>query len=307
MKKLLALLTLTVSVLSSVNWVQAASIVVVGPEAPVYDYTFGLADHDLYLAHDSDYGFEVSLTNTGTVPWYTDGTDTTQPLRLATVRPHDQEVSMFYNPLMARHWVSANRIRASEITIVNPLETINFRFSIKAPTIPGKYLFALAPVIEGVTFLPGDPLLVTLIVDDDATPTEQYNTATLKRLLVNRATQQMHQQIGGDDVDVHIVSTGKAGMDTPVGNFYVHHKQDVRYSSAYNLYMDNWIGLTRPGYGFQGYGIHKLPYWKTKSGRIYEGEAHLGRRVSHGCVRLGYEESKTVFDWVEEGMLVKVI
>ncbi len=307
MKKLFSLLLLVSSLFANGSSVEATSIMVMGPEAPVYAFAFDTVDFDLYLPHDSQYNFSLGLTNTGNVPWYTDGTDTDQPLRLATVRPHDQEISPFYNSLNSKHWVSPNRIHANEAMIVNPGESIHFSFPIKAPAQPGKYLLALAPVMEGVQFLPGEPLLVSVIIDDDAMPTEQYKAATQKKLLINRATQFMHQQIGGDDLASYIVSTGKAGMDTPKGIYYVLHKQDVRYSTAYNMYMDNWLGLTRPGYGFQGYGIHKLPYWKTKKGRLYEGEAHLGMRVSHGCIRLGYEDSKTIFDWADVGMMVEVI
>ncbi|MBI4836559.1 MAG: L,D-transpeptidase [Candidatus Abawacabacteria bacterium] len=307
MKKWLSLMMVVLTSITAIPIGQAeSSIVVEGPVEPVYGFQFSHTDFELYIGHDAEYTFQLGVTNTGTVPWYTDGTGGA-PLRLATVRPRDQEISMFYPMLNNENWVTPNRIRSLEAKVVDAQASAAFTFTIKAPTQPGKYLFAVAPVIEGVMFLPGNPLLVSVIVDDDATLTEQFKVATKKQILIDRSSQKMHQKVGGDDINVFIVSTGKPGMDTPAGTYYVDHKNDVRYSSAYNMYMDNWMGLRHERYGFRGYGIHKLPYWKLRSGRLYEGESHLGRRVSHGCVRLGYTESKTVYDWAEVGTVVQVI
>lgn len=308
MKKLLSLVMAGMTLLVSVNDATAASSVMVveGPQSPFYAFHFNVGSFDLYLPHDSQYGFDLELVNDGNTPWYTDGINSA-PLRLATVRPHDQEISIFYDYNIDSNWVTPNRIRATTSAEIQPQQSTKFQFSIKAPNVSGKYLLALAPVIEGVTFLPGDPLLVNVIIDDIHTPSEQYQQATQKQIVINRKTQTMHQQVGGDDINAFVVSTGKSNTPTPAGMYRVYNKQDVRYSAAFNLYMDNWMGLTSDRYGFVGYGIHKLPYWKTKKGRLYEGEAHLGIPVSHGCIRLGYEESKIMFDWAEVGTLVRVI
>lgn len=309
MKKLVSLALGAVVLLSSVSGARAesySSIVVEGPQEPSYAFHFGIENFDLYLPHDSEYGFQLDLTNDGDTPWYTDGMNNA-PFRLATIRPHDQLSSVFFDANVGSHWVMPNRIRASTSSEILPQQSAHFDFSIKAPALPGKYLLALSPVIDGVTFISGDPLMITVIVDDNTTPTDQYIEATQKRLLINKKEQLMHQQVGGDDINQFIVSTGKSSTPTPTGTYHIFNKQDVRYSAAHNLYMDNWMGLASPQQGFVGYGIHKLPYWKTKKGRLYEGEAHLGTPVSHGCVRLGYEESRTVYEWSDVGMLVTVI
>ncbi len=309
MKKLFLSLSLAVSLLApNVSAAESPSIMVTDPvETPTFAYRFDSSGYEVYLPHDSLYDLTLSLTNLSSIALATDGVTST-PLRLATMRPHDQALSPFYNPFDS-NWVGGNRIRANTGNgqIVQPNDSVNFVASIKAPSAPGKYLLALAPVIEGVTFISGDPFMLTVIVDNDVTPSAQYNTATEKRIVIDTGAQRLHQQVGGDDLNVFIVSTGKNGYNTPPGDYHVDHKNDVRFSRAYNLYMDNWMGLANDRWGFRGYGIHKLPYWKTRTGRIYEGEAHLGRRVSHGCVRLGYEESKTVYDWAEVGTDVKII
>ncbi len=285
---------------------EEATSIVVEPTPPVYAYRFDTPAMSLSLGHDTHYQFTVALTNQSSVAVATDGASST-PLRLATVRPHDQLISPFYDPNSNVGWIGTNRIRSDFEMTVEPGMQANFTVEMKAPSIPGKYMLALAPVLEGLTFFPGEPLLVEMTVDSDSTPTPQYLQATEKSLLIDIGQQQMHQQIGGDDLNVFVVSTGKSGHDTPRGDYTIDFKNDVRYSSAYGLYMDNWMALSSSKYGFVGYGIHKLPYWKTKSGRIYEGADHLGRKVSHGCVRLGYEDSKTIYDWSDEGMKVKII
>ena len=308
MKKLFSSLLVALTFFGSLPITHAdTSIVVEGPEVPQYTFQFQTADAEVFLPHDSAYLLEASVLNTGNVPWYTDGMNM-PPLRLATVRPHDQEVSPFYSSNFPTGWVGTNRIRATHGAIVNPQEAVNFSFEVTAPSVPGKYVLSLSPVIEGVTFLEGEPLFINIIVDDNTTPTEQFLAANQKKIVINIAEQKLYQKIGGDTLASYIVSTGKSGMDTPRGVYYVDHKNDVRYSTKYNMYMDNWMGLRHERYGFLGYGIHKLPYWRLKNGgRLYEGEAHLGIRVSHGCVRLGYEESKTVYDWTAVGTRVEVI
>ncbi len=309
MKKLLLSLALAISVVTfPVSAAEGPSIAVIGPtERPTFAARFETASFEVYLPHDSLYDLNVTLTNLSSIALATDGLTST-PLRLATVRPQSQDISPFFNPTDP-NWVGGNRIRANNGSgvVVQPNEQVDFMASIKAPSTPGKYLLALDPVVESVTFINADDFMLTIIVDNDITPSAQYISATEKRIVIDTGAQRLHQQVGGDDLNVFIVSTGKNGYNTPPGDYHVAHKNDVRFSRAYNLYMDNWLGLAHDRYGFRGYGVHKLPYWKTRSGRIYEGEAHLGRRVSHGCVRLGYNESKTVYDWAEVGTDVKII
>lgn len=52
--------------------------------------------------------------------------------------------------------------------------------------------------------------------------------------------------------------------------------------------------------GFIGsaYGIHELPEWP---GGYKEGKSHLGRPVSHGCVRLGVGSAEWLFNWADIG------
>lgn len=106
----------------------------------------------------------------------------------------------------------------------------------------------------------------------------------------------------GKNLGSYLVSTGKYGMPTPLGEFKILNKSKLAYSNKYNLYMPYWMAFTTAGHG-----IHELPFWKYRGGREYkEREAHLGHRISHGCVRLGVGPAERVYNWAEIGTPVVV-
>lgn len=100
----------------------------------------------------------------------------------------------------------------------------------------------------------------------------------------------------------YLASSGTYEMPTPYGEFKVLNKQDVAYSTKYDLYMPFWMQFTTAGHG-----IHELPFWKYRGGYDYhERESHLGTRVSHGCVRLGVGPAEKIYKWAEIGTPVVV-
>jgi len=100
----------------------------------------------------------------------------------------------------------------------------------------------------------------------------------------------------------YLVSSGTYEMPTPYGEFKVLNKQEVAYSTKYDLYMPFWMQFTTAGHG-----VHELPFWKYKGGYDYhERESHLGARISHGCVRLGVGPAEKAYKWAEIGTPVVV-
>jgi len=120
---------------------------------------------------------------------------------------------------------------------------------------------------------------------------------SLKYVEIDISSQRLLLQENGVTVKNYIISSGKPGMDTPVGTYKVMNKSPNAYSSSYALYMPYWQQFTGIGHG-----LHGLPYWKLRSGGIIkEGENHLGIRVSHGCVRLSWEAAEFVYNFTEVG------
>jgi len=135
-----------------------------------------------------------------------------------------------------------------------------------------------------------------------------------KKIVINRKAQILSYYLGDMLLSSTIVSTGKASMPTPVGEYQVIEKNPYRWSRSASLWMPFWLMFDA-----RGYGIHELPEWPTsaqasagkpgsltnRSG-IKEGEEHLGTPVSHGCVRLGVGPAEELYNWAELGTKVVV-
>lgn len=97
----------------------------------------------------------------------------------------------------------------------------------------------------------------------------------------------------------YLISSGLPGMETPKGEFEIENKAPRPWSKQYSLFMPNWMAITPDG----KFGIHELPEWP---GGYKEGTNHLGRKASHGCVRLGEGSAKTVYEWTAIGTKVLI-
>lgn len=120
-----------------------------------------------------------------------------------------------------------------------------------------------------------------------------------KYIDINLKSQVMTIFEDGKIVDAFIISSGRPGMETPRGAHTIHNKVPRTWSVRYALFMPYWMAITADG----KYGIHELPEWP---GGYKEGASHLGRPVSHGCVRLGVGAAKKVYEWTGEGTPVIV-
>jgi lipoprotein-anchoring transpeptidase ErfK/SrfK len=120
-----------------------------------------------------------------------------------------------------------------------------------------------------------------------------------KYIDVNLATQIMTIFENGKIINSFLISSGKAGMDTPKGEHQIYNKHPRPWSKKYGLYMPFWMAITSDG----KFGIHELPEWPSG---YKEGQNHLGIPVSHGCMRLGVGSANTVYNWAEIGTPVLV-
>ncbi len=120
-----------------------------------------------------------------------------------------------------------------------------------------------------------------------------------KYIDVNLANQVMTLFENGRSIDAYIISSGKPGMDTPKGNFFIENQAARPWSKQYGLYMPYWQAITPDG----KYGIHELPEWPSG---YKEGANHLGIPVSHGCMRLGVGSAKRLFEWADIGTPVVI-
>lgn len=129
-------------------------------------------------------------------------------------------------------------------------------------------------------------------------PTSNSTVPLQKRINISLSKQLMKQELGGIVLANFRVSTGKPGMATPVGDYKILEKSPKAWSNSAKLWMPYWMKFTN-----RGHGIHELPEWP---GGKKEGMDHLGKPVSHGCVRLGIGPAKTMYEWAEVGTPIHI-
>jgi lipoprotein-anchoring transpeptidase ErfK/SrfK len=128
---------------------------------------------------------------------------------------------------------------------------------------------------------------------------DPLSTSTKKlaqKVEISLKKQLLTYYVAGQVWKEFTVSTGKASMPTPTGTFTVTNKVKKAWSKTYKLWMPFWLGLNRGGIG-----IHELPVWPSG---YREGANHLGKPVSHGCVRLGIGPAQYLFERVDVGLQV---
>ncbi len=128
-------------------------------------------------------------------------------------------------------------------------------------------------------------------------PTYELGRYDGKYIEIDLSKQSLTLIDGTNFVADYAVSTGKWSTPTPIGEFQIHNHIPTAWSKRYGLYMDFWMAITPNGL----YGIHQLPRWPNGA---VEGASHIGRPVSHGCIRLAAGDAETVYNWAENGTKV---
>jgi hypothetical protein len=112
-------------------------------------------------------------------------------------------------------------------------------------------------------------------------------TAARAKVLVtvNKSTQRVIVSADGERLYNWAVSTGRAGRDTPSGEYRAFRMEKDHYSKEWDdAPMPNSIFFTRVGHAIHG---------SYETGKI-------GSPASAGCVRLTPENAETLFALVEE-------
>lgn len=121
-----------------------------------------------------------------------------------------------------------------------------------------------------------------------------------KRIEVDISEQRMYVFEGGNLAFNWTASTGVASHPTRTGSFAVQSKVPNAWSSAWQLWMPNWLGIYWAG-GSEN-GIHALP---IINGTTLWGGL-LGSPASYGCVVLETADAATLYDWADIGTPVEI-
>jgi hypothetical protein len=105
---------------------------------------------------------------------------------------------------------------------------------------------------------------------------------------IDKSAQQMSVAVDGAQRYVWPVSTGRPGYDTPNGTFKPNRMDADHYSQEWdNAPMPHAVFFDLDGHAIHGFFDVK----------------HLGRAVSHGCVRLSPDHATTLFNLIKaQGM-----
>lgn len=97
----------------------------------------------------------------------------------------------------------------------------------------------------------------------------------------------------GRESNLALVSTGRAGFDTPTGAFEVLYRRRAPVSSSYGVRMPYWLCIHPSGQ----IGLHQT---------FLQGTNTLGTRRSHGCIRMGEISARWCYYWLTVGSVVRI-
>ena len=122
-----------------------------------------------------------------------------------------------------------------------------------------------------------------------------------KRIVVDLSDQHLYAYNSGALVYSFVASTGEAGRRTAPGSYRVLDKIPNAYAYTWSLQMPHWLGIYWAG-SLEN-GIHALPILSNGQ-RLWAG--YLGTPISYGCIVLGVEEARMLYNWAEVGTTVIV-
>ncbi len=134
-------------------------------------------------------------------------------------------------------------------------------------------------------------------IDRATNPLEKGLARLPIRLDVSLSRQELTYWLNGVKYKQFTVSSGAPKTPTPTGHFQIINKAPKAWSK-FGLWMPYWLGLD-----CGQFGLHELPVWPNG---WREGSNHLGRPVSHGCVRLGVGAAQYIYDRVTVGTPVNI-
>ena len=138
--------------------------------------------------------------------------------------------------------------------------------------------------------------------DEEAAALVKRVTETIRpprRIEISLSDFRMRVYENNEVIKSFPVCYGRPSHPTKTGRFQIQSKELEAYGSAWDLRMPYWLGIYWAG-GTEN-GIHALPILSSGS-VLWAGS--LGTRCSFGCIVVGTEEAKWLYDWATIGTVV---
>jgi len=157
-----------------------------------------------------------------------------------------------------------------------------------------------APATESPHPAPA-PVVVPAATPAPSKPPVVENPSTSRGKLIELSIDDQELIAWQDGVVIYrfVVSTGRAGYETPSGRFKVHTKYENRWSRTWKVWMP-YAMFWHPKWG---YAFHELPYKPGAPDRRI-GASKLGTADSHGCVRINLGDARKLYEWAPVGTAV---
>jgi len=124
-----------------------------------------------------------------------------------------------------------------------------------------------------------------------------------KRIVISISKQRLMVYQDNQQIKKFIISTGVDRSPTQPGVFQVLTHKANAYASVWDLYMPNFLGIYEAWPGFMN-GIHGLPMLSNGT-RLWANV--LGKPASYGCIILDMNDSKFLYQWAENGVVVEIL
>jgi len=260
----------------------------------------------------------ATATDGGAIYVYADSTIADSPITSAVVQPVADELNSLANESvdMTADGVRLVPARTDLLTWYQPVQDDSNHISLAVQTdkiqsyiqtkggavldIQKSTAAAVAALTTAIA-TPKPSVQVALVNKPQATVVEadvmpgSYSVGDYpgKYIEVNLKEQKLYRMNGTTLEKVYLVSTGAWYAPTPVGTFTLDGHIKRAWSNTYKLWMPDWINFKD-----NQYGLHAFPEWPDG---YKEGVDHLGKPVSHGCIRLSDADAEEIYNWTPDG------
>ena len=287
------------------------------PDQKTYDAQVISVRRKLRVEPSEIFRVKVFIKNTGNMPWFSNASKCLGPkMSLGTDLDRDRE-SDFYSKDLGG-WESPNRIKMDQYR-VDPNGIASFTFHSKADDDSDIYKEYLTPVLKDITWLDNAGFSFDIMIGDTgetavdvrkkmtyASKSGSVSDIDLnaeKLVTIDLSEQNAYLTLGDYPVRKFRISSGMPSRPTPVGEFSIFLKQEVRIGSKPPHFIMPKFQMFKAG----GFGFHALPSLANDKGIFWtEAKRDIGRPVSHGCVRFLPEEADWFYEFTDIGTRVVI-
>lgn len=287
------------------------------PDAPTYSVELVSSEVDENIVPGQVFMSTMTFKNTGNTRLFSSKSEceNVPVFNVGTQNVTDRASIFGASSVAMSGWTSSNRIKMST-EYADPEQDFTVIFQSIAPEGDNIYREYFQPVVEDVSWI-GSAFPLDIKV---GTPTEEMtkNMSFVKDAItiaasdligkeksfnIDLSEQMMSVKIGDITIWKFLISSGAYDHPTPTGNFNISIKQELRIGGAWPHYRMPYFMMWRS----DGYGIHALPYLATDGGTFWnEARDHIGKPVSHGCIRSLPEDATIMYAFADIGTAVNI-